>query len=282
MCALKIDTHQHFWNLSKVDYAWLAPAYGPIYNNFAPQDLEPQLRKAGIDKTVLVQSANNTEDTVSMLTQAECYDWIGGVVGWVPLYDHAVANRLLDRYAKHPKWRGVRHLNHEEADPDWLVRKDVLGGIKLLEERGMTLDVVAIFPKHIGHVPTIANHAPNLKVVIDHLAKPPIKAKKIKDWKAAMKAAAQCPNVYAKVSGLNTAANWANWSADDLKPYIDATLELFGAERCMFGSDWPVAILAGDYAKVWRETKAALKGYGKKDVDAVLGGTAQQVYRVQN
>lgn len=280
MSALKVDTHQHFWNLNKVEYTWLSPAFAPIYKTFSPQDLEPQLNAAGIDKTVLVQSANNNEDTVSMLTQAECYDWIGAVVGWVPLADHAEAARLLDRYGKHPKWRGVRHLNHEEPDLDWLVRKDVLGGVKLLEERGMTFDVVAVFPKHIGHVPAIAERAPDLKIVIDHLAKPPIKDKKIKDWKAAMKAAAQCPNVYAKISGLNTAANWERWSAADLKPYIDVTVELFGAERCMFGSDWPVAVLAGTYAKVWKETKAALKGYSRKDVDAILGGTAQRVYAI--
>lgn len=280
--ALTIDTHQHFWNLSKVEYPWLTPDYAAIYKTFAPPDLAPHLKAAGIDKTVLVQSANSAEDTVSMLTQAECTDWIGGVVGWAPLYDHANAAKLLDRYAKHPKWRGVRHLNHDEPDPDWLVRKDVLRGLKLIEERGMTFDVVAIFPKHIGHVPALAAHAPNLTIIVDHMAKPPIKSKKIKDWRAAMKAAAQCPNVYVKISGLNTAANWTNWSAADLKPYIDATVELFGAERCMFGSDWPVAELAGTYVKVWQETKAALRGYSRKDIDAILGGTAQRVYRIDD
>lgn len=279
MSALKVDTHQHFWNLNKVEYTWLTPAFEPIYKTFSPQDLEPQLKAAGIDKTVLVQSANNNEDTVSMLTQAECYDWIGAVVGWVPLYDQAEATKLLDRYTKHPKFRGVRHLNHDEPDAGWLVREDVLAGVKLLEERQLTFDVVAIFPKHVGHVPAIANHAPNMKIIIDHLAKPPIKDKKIKDWKAVMKAAAQCPNVYAKISGLNTAAG-ANWSADDLEPYIDAAIELFGAERCMFGSDWPVAVLNGNYAKVWKETRAALKGYSRKDIDAILGGTAQHVYGI--
>ena len=278
--TLKIDTHQHFWNLAKVEYGWLAPAFGPIYREFTPQELEPQLKKAGIDKTVLVQSANNNEDTVSMLTQAECYDWIGAVVGWAPLADHKAANALLDRYSAHPKWRGVRHLNHDEADPNWLVRKDVLGGLKILEARNMTFDAVAIFPKHIGHIPTLANHAPDLTIIIDHLAKPPIKDKKIKEWKAVMRAAAECPNVNVKISGLNTAANWKSWSADDLKPYIDAAVELFGAQRCMFGSDWPVAVLAGDYAKVWRETKSALRGYAKKDIDAILGGAAQRVYKI--
>ena len=282
MCALRIDTHQHFWNLSKVEYAWLVPAYGPIYATFAPKDLAPQLKAAGIDKTVLVQSANSTEDTVSMLTQAEEHDWIGAVVGWVPLYDQAEAIKLLDRYGRHPKFRGVRHLNHEEADPDWLVRKDVLAGLKQLEARGLSLDVVAIFPKHLNHVPALARHAPNLKIVIDHLAKPPIKDKQINAWAEAMQAAAQFPNVYAKVSGLNTAADWETWSAADLKPYIDKTIDLFGADRCMFGSDWPVAILAGDYAKVWRETNAALRSRSQKEIDAILGGTAQKVYRIEH
>ncbi len=277
---LKIDTHQHFWNLSKVEYSWLSPAFGPIYKTFSPHDLAPQIKAAGIDKTVLVQSANSNEDTVSMLTQAECHDWIGAVVGWVPLYDPAEATKLLDRYCRHPKFRGVRHLNHDEPDPDWLVREDVLAGVKLLEARNLTFDVVAIFPKHIGHVPAIADHAPNLKIIIDHLAKPPIKSRKIKDWKAAMRAAARHPNVFAKISGLNTAAG-ANWDADDLKPYIDAAIELFGAERCMFGSDWPVAILNGDYAKVWKETRAALKGRSRQEVDAILGGVAQRVYSIE-
>lgn len=285
MGPLKIDTHQHFWNLSKVEYAWLVPAYGSIYATFAPKDLAPQLKAAGIDRTVLVQSANNNEDTVSMLTQAEENDWIGAVVGWVPLYDQAAATRLLDRYGQHPKFRGVRHLNHEEADPDWLVRADVLAGLKLVEARGLSFDVVAIFPKHLNHVPTLARHAPNLKIVIDHLAKPPIKDKQdtaTNAWAEAMQAAAQFPNVYAKISGLNTAADWETWSAADLKPYIDKTIDLFGPERCMFGSDWPVAILAGDYAKVWRETNVALRGRSQKEIDAILGGTAQKVYRIKN
>jgi L-fuconolactonase len=280
---MKIDTHQHFWNLSKCDYTWLTPDYDPIYKTFSPQDLAPQLAVCGIDKTVIVQSANTNEDTVAMLTQAESYDWVGGVVGWVPLYDHAEAARLLDRYAKHPKWRGVRHLNHDEPDPNWLVRKDVLSGLKLLEARKMTFDVVAIFPKHIDHVPTLAEHAPDLTIVIDHLAKPPIKGKDIQAmdaWRAAMARAARYPNVYAKVSGLNTAADWNTWTATDLKPYVDAAIELFGPDRLMFGSDWPVAVLAGNYTKVWHETNAALAGCDQNVIDAILGGTAQRVYSI--
>ena len=280
MTAKRIDTHQHFWNMSKTDYPWLIPAYGPIYANFYPRDLEPQLKAAGIDQTVLVQSMDSYEDTAAMLTQAEDFDWIGAVVGWVPLLDHDAERKALDRYSKHPKFRGIRHLIHEEKDPDWVVQPKVIEGLKILADYGMSFDVVAVFPNHLKHVPTLAEKVPNLTLIIDHLAKPPIKDKQMGAWADQMAAAAQYPNVYAKVSGLNTAADWANWSAADLKPYIDFAIEKFGAERLMFGSDWPVAILAGDYAKVWAETNQALAGRSPAEIDAVLGGTAMKAYRL--
>ena len=277
---MKVDAHQHFWNMNKTDYPWLVPAYGPIYANFYPRDLEPQLKAAGIDKTVLVQSMDSFEDTASMLTQAEDFDWIGAVVGWVPLLDHAAERKALDRYSKHPKFRGIRHLIHEEKDPDWVVQPAVIEGLKILADYEMSFDVVAVFPNHLKHVPKLAEAVPNLTLIIDHLAKPPIKDKQMGAWAEQMKAAAQYSNVYAKVSGLNTAADWANWSANDLKPYIDFAIEHFGAERLMFGSDWPVAILAGDYAKVWSETNQALAGCPQSVVDSILGGTAAKAYRL--
>ena len=275
-----VDAHQHFWNLSKTDYPWLVPAYGPIYAPFYPRDLEPQIRAAGVDKTVLVQSMDSFEDTVAMLTQAEDFDWIGAVVGWVPLLDHAAGRQALDRYSKHPKFRGIRHLIHEEKDPDWVVQPAVIEGLKILADYGMSFDVVAVFPNHLRHVPTLAEKVPTLTLIIDHLAKPPIKDKQMGAWADQLAAAAQYPNVYAKISGLNTAADWASWSAADLKPYIDFAIEKFGAGRLMFGSDWPVAILAGDYAKVWAETNKALAGRPQAEIKAVLGGAAAAAYRI--
>lgn len=277
---MKVDTHQHFWKLSEVEYPWLVPAYGPIYATFEPHDLEPQIKAVGIDKTVLVQSANSYEDTASMLVHADYNDWIGAVIGWVNLLDPDETNRRIEMYKQHPKFRGIRHLIHEEKDPDWVVQGIVLESLKVLEQHGMIYEVVAVFPNHLKHVPRLAENAPNLKLVIDHLAKPPIKDKGMSPWSDQMQAAAQYPNVYAKVSGLNTAADWNNWSAADLKPYIDFTFEVFGADRMMFGSDWPVAILAGDYNKVWIETKKALEGRSQAEIDAVLGGTAAKVYRL--
>lgn len=277
---LKIDAHQHFWNLAKVEYPWLGPDAGPIYRTFEPAELLPQLRAAGIDKTVLVQSANNTEDTISMLTQAEDYDWIGAVVGWVPLLDPDRTGRLLERYSRHPRFRGMRHLIHNEADPDWIVQDRVIEGLKVLAGFDMVFELVAVYPNHLKHAPTLMERVPGLKMVIDHLAKPPIKEKQMGAWAEQMAAAARYPNVFAKVSGLNTAADWDTWTADDLKPYIDFAIATFGADRLMFGSDWPVCILAGDYARVWSATTQALQGYSQAERDAILGGTAQRVYRI--
>ncbi len=278
--TLRIDAHQHFWNLSKVEYPWLGPDSGAIHANFGPRDLEPQLQAAGIDKTVLVQAANSYQDTVSMLTQAEDYDWIGAVVGWVPLLDPARARQDLERYSRHEKFRGIRHLIHDEPDPDWVIQPQVIEGLRVLADFNMVYEVVAVFPNHLRHVPTLAERVPNLILVIDHLAKPPIKDRQMGAWAAQLAAAAHHPNVYAKLSGLNTAADPENWSAQDLKPYIDFAIEQFGAHRLMFGSDWPVCTLAGDYAQVWRETNHALQECSTAELDAILGGTAQRVYRV--
>ena len=278
--ALKIDTHQHFWHLAKVEYPWLKPEFGPLYRTYEPPELEPQLRAAGIERTVLVQSANSAEDTAAMLTQAEAHEWIGAVVGWVPLLDPEAAQRALERYTQHPKFRGVRHLIHDEPDPDWVVQERVIEGLKVLAAFGVPYEVVAIYPKHLGHVPTLAEKAPGLTLIIDHLAKPPLKDGRLGGWAEKMKAAAAYPQVYAKVSGLNTAADWNTWSAADLKPCIDTALAQFGAGRLMFGSDWPVCVLAGDYAEVWAETNKAIASYSQAERDAILGGTAQQVYKL--
>jgi L-fuconolactonase len=276
-----VDSHQHFWDPAKVEYPWLVPAYGPIYRAFEPSELEPQLAAAGVDRTVLVQSANSYADTDSMLAHAAVHEWIGAVVGWVPLEDAGEAARILDsRYLANPKFKGIRHLNHTESDPDWLVRPAVIDGLRVLQERGLVYEVVAVFPLHLGHVPTLARACPGLTIVIDHLAKPPIASGDYDAWKADLRAAADYSNVHAKVSGLNTAADWETWTAADLRESVGHALEVFGPKRLMFGSDWPVAILAGDYAKVWRETNAVLDDLGVAGTDraAILGDNAAALY----
>ena len=275
----KVDTHQHFWNLNEVAYSWLVPEFGPIYRTFAPAELAPQLAAAGVDKTVIVQSANSYADTDSMLAIAEECDWVAGVVGWVPIHDPAETAKKLDEYGGNPYFKGMRHLIHDEPNPDWVVQKQVFEGLQILADRGLTFDVVAVFPNHLKHVPTLAEKVPNLKMVIDHLAKPPLGDDDRATWRQQMAAAAESPNVYAKVSGLNTVTpDFENWTYEDIKPLIDFALETFGADRLMFGSDWPVAVLAGDYAKVWAETNKCLADLSAEEKDAILGGTANTFY----
>jgi L-fuconolactonase len=277
-----VDTHQHFWNLEKVAYPWLVPAYGPIYRTFEAPELAPQIKAAGIDMTVLVQSMDSYEDTEYMLETAAQFKWIRGVVGWVPLLRPEEAAKKLEIYSKNPVFKGMRHLIHTEEDPDWVVQDVVIEGLRVLASFNMTFDVVAVFPNHLKHVPTLTTKVPNLKIVIDHLAKPPYSdAAAMKVWREQFAAAAESPNVYAKISGLNTATGKPDsWTAADIAPAIDFALETFGADRLMFGSDWPVAILAGDYAKVWAETNKAIARLSASERSAILGGTAAKFYRL--
>jgi L-fuconolactonase len=275
---LKIDTHHHFWNLTEVEYPWLKPEHGIIYGLFDPAKLEPQVKAAGIDKTVIVQSADSYEDTASMLVTSDHYDWIGGVVGWANLLKPDEVNQRMEMYKKHPKFRGIRHLIHGEENPDWIIQDKVIESLKVLAHHGMTYDVVAVFPNHLKHVPTLAERVPNLKMVIDHLAKPPV-GHSTSLWFEQMGAAAQSTNVYAKMSGL---FDNASWTVADLKPYTDFVIERFGANRVMFGSDWPVSINNGvsTYATVWENSKNLIAGLSKDAQDMILGGTAMEFYRL--
>jgi L-fuconolactonase len=277
-----VDAHQHFWNGDIADYPWLArEENAPICRAYDPSMLEPLLKDVGVDCTVVVQAMNSVKDTEAMLAYAEQYPWIAGVVGWVPLDQPEVASRQLEGYVKHPQFKGVRHLIHEEADPHWVVRNQVIEGLQVLASKGLPFDVVAVYPHHLEHVPTLVNRIPTLRVVIDHLAKPPIRGGDFAAWKREMAAAAECPRVYAKVSGLNTAADWKSWTADDLLPWIDAAMELFGPERLMFGSDWPVATLAGPYRQVWDATLAVIGRYGDAATRWILGDTARHFYQLE-
>lgn len=277
---MRIDAHQHFWSLAGTDYPWLTPDHGPIYRDFGPRDLEPLLRATGVTHTITVQAANSVADTEAMLAHAEQYPWIAAVTGWVPLLDPASATHALERYVRHPVFRGVRHLVHDEPDPNWLLRREVGESLGVLADHQLVFEIPAVFPRHLLHVPGLAQQAPGVKIVIDHLAKPPIASGELEPWATQLAAAAACPNVYAKVSGLGTGAANGGWSADDLKPFLEVALEQFGAERLMLGSDWPVCLMNGDYEFVWSETLRALDRQPPTAREALIGGTAARVYRL--
>lgn len=252
-----------------------------IDRSFEPRDLEPLLAECGIAATVLVQSAASDADTDYMFELVEDAEWVGAVTAWCRLDDVEVARRRLDDLGKRPKLRGIRHLIHQEPDAHWLLRDEVQPALGVLEERGLLLELPAVFPDHLGDVPELARRYPGLTLVVDHLAKPPIGTDDVGAWQAMLEEAAACPNVATKVSGLNTMVQRPDWDASDLEPVVSAALAAFGPGRLLFGSDWPVALLNGSYQHVVRETVAAIRSVAGDDAGAILGGNAARLYAVE-
>ncbi len=278
--TITIDAHQHFWQLGlPFNYAWLnAPALAPIKRDYLPEHLEPLLRAAGVQRSIFVQTQHNLEETRWVLGLAERYSFLAGVVGWVDLASPDCERQLLD-LKRHPKFVGVRHVTQDEPDDDFIVRDDVLRGLAVLEKHGVPFDLL-FYVKHLRHAATLARRLPALPLVIDHLAKPNIKDQRTTDWLPHLQAAAAFPNVYCKLSGLVTEADWRHWTVADLKPYVQSALELFGPERCMFGSDWPVCELAATYQQVHHALVETLGPLSDGERDAIFGGTAARFYRL--
>jgi L-fuconolactonase len=275
-----IDAHQHFWRLSlPFNYGWLdVPQHAPIHRDFLPQHLEPHLRAVGVQRTIFVQTQHDLEENRWALRLAENYPFIAGIVGWVDLASEACEEQLLE-FKDHPKFAGVRHITQDEADDDFIVRAEVLRGLEVLERYGVSFDLL-FYTKHLRHVPALARRLPELPMVIDHLAKPKIREWRTHDWLPQFREAADFPNVYCKLSGMITEADWRSWTAADLKPYVQAALEYFGVERCMFGSDWPVCELAGSYEQVYLALVEALGPISESEHAAIFGGTACSFYGI--
>ena len=278
--TITIDAHQHFWQLSRpFNYAWLgAPELAPIKRDYLPEHLEPHLRAAGIQRSIFVQTQHNLDENRWVLGLAEQHPFLAGVVGWVDLASPDCERQVIEM-KQHPKFVGVRHVTQDEPDDDFIVRPDVLRGLGVLEKHGLPFDLL-FYVKHLRHTATLAARFPNLSMVIDHLAKPRIRDRRMDDWLPHMTAAAGSPNVYCKLSGLVTEAEWRRWTAADLKPYVQTALELFGPERCMFGSDWPVCEVAGTYRQVYDALIEALGPISAGERNAIFGGTAMRFYRL--
>ena len=272
---MQIDAHQHFWHLARGDYGWLTPELGAIYRDFGPDDLAPILARHDIAKTILVQAAPTVAETEFMLALAAQTPFVAGVVGWVD-FTNADAPAMIDRLAANKYLVGLRPMVHDIADVNWLTRLDLAPAIETMIANHLVFDAL-VKPQHLPGLRRFVERYPKLQVVVDHGAKPEIASHVEATWRSELRAIAAHPHVTCKVSGLITEAA-PDWRPDHVLPYIDRLLQMFGPDRLLWGSDWPVVNLAGGY-DVWRAlTSEALQGLNHEARTAILGGNAQRVY----
>jgi len=275
-----VDAHHHLWDPGRREYPWMGDELAPIRRPFGPEDLRPLLRANGVDRTVLVQTVSSLDETREFLATAATSGFIAGVVGWADLTDPSI-DKTLERLKDGPGGRllvGIRHQVHDEPDPRWLQRDDVMRGIRAVGDAGLVYDFL-VRTRELPAALSVARLLPEIRFVIDHMAKPRIGAgSRDLDWEQAMAPFSDLPNVSCKISGLVTEADWDRWTDDDLAPYIRRAAGWFGPGRCMFGSDWPVCLLAASYEQVVRAARYALGDLDASEIDGVFGGNAVRVY----
>ncbi|WP_210506957.1 amidohydrolase [Naasia sp. SYSU D00057] len=276
-----IDAHQHVWDPERAEYDWLGPDLAPINRAIGFEELQPELASAGVQYTVQVQSADNADDTAIMLESAAAHPEVAAIVGYAPIDRPAELAETIAGWRGNSLLVGVRTLIHNQPDPDFLLRPEVGEGLALLEQAGLTFDVVSVLPRHLELVPILSERHPRLKMVIDHLSKPPIGLDSREPWWSLIAAAAENPLVHAKVSGLYSAtADMGSWTTESVRPYFDRAVELFGPARLMYGGDWPISVLAGGYTRVWRGLAPLFDSLGASDREQVLGRTAADFYSI--
>lgn len=276
-----IDAHQHFWELGRFDYSWLdADELAAIRRNFLPEDLRPAREELGITHSIFVQTQHSVDENRWILDLIEDDDSVVGAVGWVDLASDECEDQLLE-FKDHPKFVGIRHVTQDEPDDDFIIRSDVLRGLKVLEQHTVPFDLL-FYEKHLKHAPRLAAELPELPMVIDHISKPSIKLGNTFDqWANELRAAAVHENIFCKLSGMITEADWSNWKPSDLKPYVETALDAFGFERCMFGSDWPVCLLAGSYRDVHDAFVEVVGRISDHERQRLFQETAKSFYRLQ-
>ena len=273
---MRIDAHQHFWHYSAAEYPWIGPGMERLARDFLPADLAPLLEAGGIAGTVAVQARQSLEETRWLLELADGHGFIRGVVGWVDLRSTHVADQLA-RFAGHPRFVGVRHVVQDEADPRFLLGEAFLHGLARVAEAGLVYDLLVLAPQLSAAAEMVALR-PGQPFVLDHLAKPPIAAARLDPWRDDIRALARHPHVSCKLSGMVTEARLRQWRRGDFLPYMETALEAFSPDRLMFGSDWPVCTLSGEYAEVAGIVDDFLAGLAPAERAAIEGGTAARVY----
>lgn len=273
--TMRIDSHQHFWRYSAEEYPWMQPEW-PIRRDYLPADLAPELSTCGLDGCVAVQARQTVEETRWLLELADANPIVRGVVGWVDLRSPRVEEQLAE-FAGHPKFVGVRHVVQDEPDDRFMLGDEFQRGIANLRGFGLTYDIL-IFPRQLPAAIELARAFPEQPFVLDHLAKPFIRDGVTSPWREQLRELAASPNVMCKVSGLVTEARWQGWQPADFRPYLDTAFAAFGADRLMYGSDWPVALLAGSYSQVFALARNYVAALGGEMEEKFFGLNAARFY----
>jgi L-fuconolactonase len=276
---MRVDAHQHFWKYNPAEYEWIDDSMVAIRRDFLPEDLEPQLERSEFQGSIAVQARQTLEETRWLLELADRSSKILGVVGWVDLRSPDVRSQLSE-FTRNPKLVGIRHIVQSEPDDRFLLSSGFLQGIAVLEEFDLAYDIL-IYTKHLPVAAEFVERFQRQRFVLDHLAKPAIKSREIETWAAGIRRLAAFPNVFCKLSGLVTEADWQRWKLEDIRPYLDIAFEAFGASRLMIGSDWPVCLVAGSYGRTMDVVKKYLQGHPAETRDAVLGGNAHRFWRLK-
>ena len=276
---MRLDAHQHFWHYDPVKDSWITDEMSVLKRDFLPEHLMPELAAHGLGGCIAVQADQSEKETLFLLELAESYPVIKGVVGWIDLRHESCLARL-DYFTQFSRLRGFRHIVQAELDDNFMLREDFLRGIGYLKSLGFTYDIL-IYPRQLGAAIKLVEKYPDQPFVIDHIAKPLIKDKILAPWEQQIKAIATNPNVYCKVSGLITEADWHTWRPDDFKPYLDVVFAAFGTDRVMFGSDWPVCLLAGSYRQVIELIEGYTRDFTHEEKEKIFGLNAMRFYGIK-
>ncbi len=272
-----VDAHHHFWRYDPVEYDWIDDEMAAIRRDFLPEDLHAVIRAAGVDAVVSVQARQSLAETDFLLAAARSHAFIAGIVGWVPLVSPSVAADL-ERLAAHPELKGVRHVLQGEPD-GYMQRDDFNRGLRALQPHGLAYDIL-IYERQLPEAIALVDRHPDQVFVLDHIAKPRIRAAELEPWRTQLRALAERPNVSCKLSGLVTEANYHAWTPEALRPYVETVIESFGPARVLFGSDWPVCLVASEYGAWVKLVREYVRHLSPDEQRAILGGTAARVYRL--
>lgn len=276
---MRIDAHQHFWKYDPVKDSWITDEMNVLQNDFLPNQLETLLGESKIDGSVLIQSDQTIEGNNFLINLGRESPFIKGVVGWVDLCSETAEDEI-SKYLETPVVKGFRHILQSEANRSFMLEPAFLRGVKLLGKYDFTYDIL-IFKDQLKYVPEFLKHFPNQKFVLDHLAKPDIKNHLIGEWEKGLRKLAAFDNLYCKVSGMFAEADWHHWEPVDFTPYLDIAMEVFGVDRLMYGSDWPVCLVATSYKEQFEVVKRYFSSLTPNEQNGVLGENAIRFYRLQ-